>query len=72
MSDDLIAKVLEIQQYANRQGKVSMPKEFLHHFDTVCRYYQCTPAEIYDMKDAVRRDRDGAVECFKTLYLEVK
>lgn len=71
MSDDLIAKVLEIQQYANNAGKVPMSKEFVKHFNAVVRHYQCTPAEVYEMKDAVRLNREEAIQCFKTMYAEI-
>ena len=66
--NELQIRVLEIQKFAASKVSTSFPKSFVHHFDAVCKAYDCTPAEVFDMKAAARADRDNAIVCFKAMF----
>jgi hypothetical protein len=41
-------------------------------FRAVARFYQCSPDEVKEMGDAVKRDKENALVTFRNLYDEIQ
>jgi hypothetical protein len=41
-------------------------------FRAVARFYQCSPDEVKEMGDAVKRDKKNALVTFKNIYDEIQ
>ena len=61
-----LAQQLEAKVKAGKPTKVT--KEFLTHFDAVCKYYQCPSEEVELMKAIARNDMVNAKVCFSSIY----
>lgn len=44
----------------------------MDNFNLVVQFYQCTPAEVEDMKEAARRDMPNAEVCYAGLASEAR
>lgn len=50
---------------------IRISKEFVKMFDRIIAHYECPEDEIPLMKDAVRRDIEGAKECYAAMCREL-
>lgn len=51
-------------------NRVTVSKQFVADFDTVCARYCLTEAEKHEAKEAARRDLENAEACFAALAKE--
>lgn len=49
---------------------VIVSKQFADDFNLVASYYNLTPQEVKEAKEAARNDLDSAIVCFASLALE--
>ena len=50
---------------------MKVSKQFAENFKKVCEHYECKPEEIVEMKEAVKRDYEGAKVCFEAMANEI-
>jgi hypothetical protein len=51
--------------------QIKVSKKFAADFDKVCRYHNCTPEEVEEMKAKARADFEAAQECYAMLAKEI-
>ena len=64
-----LVKDLESRVKAGKPTKVT--KEFLNHFETVAKYYECPPDEVELMKAIARGDMENAKICFESIFKQL-
>jgi hypothetical protein len=52
-------------------GLVKVSKKFAADFDKVCKYHNCTPEEVEEMKAKAKADFEAAQECYAMLAEEI-
>jgi len=63
---------METTRNGDEEKTVLMPHGFKAAFDFVCRYYQCSEAEIEEMRARVRADPENAAATYFRLQKEIQ
>jgi hypothetical protein len=52
-------------------SEIMVSKKFAADFYKVCRYHNCTPEEVEEMKAKAKADFEAAQECYAMLAKEI-